>query len=382
MRNRLLIATTVHETLAVILRDQPRFLNQHFHVELVTSPSPDLSKLEIEGVQLHSVPMRRGISPFNDFISLFLMMRLMLNLKPDIVHSYTPKAGFVCMLAAWVCRVPVRIHTFTGLIWPSSIGIRKSLLMLADRLLCVCATHILPEGEGVLRDLRFGRITDKPLRVIGYGNIAGVDVEYFSPFKPEMFDAGDKVRQHYDVDSRDFVFVFVGRLNRDKGIEELLNAFEKLPSHCQLLIVGGLDETVPINAHLEQTIKNHPRIHWMGFLDDIRPALMAANVLVLPSYREGFPNVVIQAGAMQLPVIATDISGSNEVIQSGFNGWLVPVKDSEALSHAMGFAVTCSPSILTEMGRAARVRVVERFERTAHWQRMLAFYSSLAMTLK
>jgi hypothetical protein len=181
MRPRLLIATTVPETLAVILRDQPRFLGQHFDVDLVTSPGSKWCTLAHEGVPVHAVPMQRGISPIRDFVSVCRMVWLMLKLQPDIVHSYTPKAGLVCMLAAWVCRVPVRVHTFTVLIWPTAQGWKQSLLKVVDRLLCACATHIVPEGAGVLHDLQMGQITGKPLRVIGHGNIAGVDVGHFSP---------------------------------------------------------------------------------------------------------------------------------------------------------------------------------------------------------
>jgi glycosyltransferase involved in cell wall biosynthesis len=376
MSSRLLIATTVPETLTVILRDQPRFLSQHFDVALVTSPGSELSTLAHEGVPVHAVPMQRGISPIRDFVSVCRMVWLMLKLRPDIVHSYTPKAGLVCMLAAWVCRVPVRVHTFTGLIWPTAQGWKQSLLKVVDRLLCACATHIVPEGAGVLQDLQMGQITGKQLRVIGHGNIAGVDVGHFSPLDSGLASACTLLRQRFGIGITDFVYVFVGRLNRDKGFNELLAAFGHLPDHCRLLVVGGVDETAPISDHVVQTLKSHPRIHWLGFQQDIRPALQAANVLVLPSYREGFPNVVLQAGAMERPVIATNISGCNEVITPGLNGWLVPVKDAAALAVTMHQALNSSTDVLQAMGRSARERVVDRFERGAHWQRMLSFYTS------
>lgn len=377
MRPRLLIATTVPETLAVILREQPRYLAQHFDLALVTSPGDKFDRLLAEGVPVHQVPMQRGISPFQDIGSVCRMVWLMLRLRPQVVHSYTPKAGLVCMLAGWVCRVPVRVHTFTGLIWPTAQGRRQRLLKAVDRLLCACATHIVPEGAGVQRDLQAGRITQKPLQVIGHGNIAGVDVAQFSPQAPGLKEMGVQLRKTFGIQNSDVVFVFVGRLNRDKGMDELLAAFIQLPEHCRLLVVGGLDKSAPIDAASFHILESHPRIHWLGFQEDIRPALQTANVLVLPSYREGFPNVLLQAGAMELPVVATDISGCNEVVTHGLNGWLVPVKDVQALASAMNLALSRSSMQLHDMGQAARARIVERFERGEHWQRMLAFYRSL-----
>lgn len=381
MRTRLLVATTVPDTLAVILKDQPRFLNQHFDVHIVTSPGPQWGLIQKEGVPIHEVAMQRGISPLSDLVSLWRMVRLILKIRPTIIHSYTPKAGLVSMLAAWMCRVPVRVHTFTGLIWPTTHGFKRLILVVVDRLLCACATQVVPEGAGVLHDIKVGRITGKPLSIIGHGNIAGVDVDYFSTRAPSVKDAALQLRAIHGIHENSFVFVFVGRLNRDKGLDELLSAFQKLPANCRLLVAGNEDLSAPISKSATQTLMTHPRIHWLGFLEDIRPCLLVANVLVLPSYREGFPNVVLQAGAMERPVIATDISGCNEAITPGLNGWLVPVKDANTLEFAMREAVKSPELVLASMGNSARERIVARFERTAHWDRMLDFYRSQLRSL-
>ena len=375
-----MIVTTVPETLAHILRDQPRFLNGYFDVTLVTSPGPVSMTLEHEGVPVYRVPMQRGIHLTRDLWSILCMVLLMLKLRPDIVHSYTPKAGLVCMLSAWFCRVPVRVHTFTGLIWPTAQGWRRWLLMSVDRLLCACATHVVPEGQGVKRDLESGRITVKSSQPIGNGNIAGVNVEHFSPEADGVAVAVTSLRNSLGIESGDFVYVFVGRLNRDKGLGELICAFESLPENCKLLIVGDVDNTAPLSNKSMNSLQTHPCIHWLGFQQDIRPVLKAAHVLVLPSYREGFPNVVLQAGAMALPVIATNISGCNEVIQPGLNGWLVPARSASALADAMRTACHTQQEVLHEMGRAARAQIIERFERQGHWGRMLAFYESLSIS--
>ena len=383
MPQRLLIVTTVPETLAFILRQQPAFLGRHFDVSLASSDGPELAAVAVEeGVPVHVVPMERGMSPLKDIVSVWKMVLLLRREQPDIVHSYTPKAGLVAMLAAWLCRVPVRIHTFTGLIWPTATGWRRKLLMAVDRLLCACATHIVPEGNGVKQDLTLGRITAKRLQVIGYGNVAGVDVEYFSPSDDSLRHAADELRSSFSIQPSDLVFIFVGRLNQDKGLKELVGAFEQLPANCRLLVVGGNDSSAPLDQPVLHRLQNHPRVHCLGFMRDIRPALLAADVLVLPSYREGFPNVVLQAGAMELPVLATDISGCNEVIEPGLNGWLVPPRDAHALATAMSSIMAVPRGDLRQMGRIARMRIVERFERQAHWGRMLEFYRTVGKGLQ
>lgn len=375
----LLVVTTVPETLNTILRYQPRFLAQALtdalEVRIATSPGPGFRDVQDdEGLPVHPVAMARGMAPFRDILSILAMIRLLLRLRPAIVHSYTAKAGLVCMVAAWLCRVPVRIHTFTGLVFPSSAGLRRRILMAVDRLICACATRIVPEGLGVKTDLQRHAITRKYLAPIGHGNIAGVDTHQFARGQASVTAAARGLATRFRIPERAMVFCFAGRLNRDKGIGELLQAFEVLPENCHLLIVGGLDTTAPINHDEQSLIAKHPRIHATGFMQDIRPALQLANILVLPSYREGFPNIVLQAGAMSLPVIASDISGCNEVIKPGLNGWLIQPRSTSGLHAAMLAACHCPPATLAEMGARARLIVQSHFERSMHWRNMQAFY--------
>lgn len=377
---RLLIVTTVPETLETILKDQPRYLARHFHVELATSPSESVPNGgHEECLVFHPIPMTRGISVLNDLVSVFRMVRLLRKVRPALVQSYTPKAGLVTMLAAWLCGVPVRVHTFTGLIFPTEHGLRQKLLIWVDRLICACATHVVPEGLGVKKDLESFHITRKPLRVIGYGNIAGVNTVRFSPVATGVAQNAAELRTRLGLGAEEFLFCFVGRLNKDKGLAELLQAFRALPTTAHLALIGNLDQTAPVDAATLAAIRSHPRVHALGFLSDIRPALVAAELLVLPSYREGFPNVLLEAGAMALPVIATDINGCNEVIEPGFNGWLVPPRDSTALEEAMRQAMQMPAPMRSQMGQHARVRMQQRFERQQHWERMVAFYQELVV---
>ena len=373
---KLLIVTTVPQTLATILRDQPRFLSQQFDVTLATSPGPEWAKVAAnEQVPVELVPMARGVNPIADLISIARMIRLIRRLRPDAVHAYTPKAGLVTMVAAALCRVPVRIFTFTGVMFPFHSGLKHWLLIWLDRLIASFATCIVPEGEGVKRELLKFAITKKPLEVIGHGNIAGVDTDSFDPDARGVKEASERLAVELGLGGADRIFCFVGRLSREKGLVELAQAFGTLPGSAHLLIVGALDERAPIDAHALPGL-DHPRIHRLGFQDDIRPALAASDVLILPSYREGFPNVILQAAAMRLPVLATDICGCNEFVSPGVNGWLVEPRDAKALAAAMREALTLPPDALKAMGEAGRRRVKERHERRAFWDSLGRFYEA------
>lgn len=373
---KLLIVTTVPQTLATILRDQPRFLSQQFDVTLATSPGDEVAAVarnEQRPVEL--VPMARGVNPIADLTSIARMVRLIRRLRPDAVHAYTPKAGLVTMVAAALCRVPVRIFTFTGVMFPFHSGFKRWLLIWLDRLITSFATCVVPEGEGVKRELLKFAITNKPLEVIGHGNIAGVDTDFFDPYSGGVEEASERLAVQLGLGVDDRIFCFIGRLSREKGLFELAQAFLTLPRSARLLIVGALDERAPIDAHA-LSILDHPRIHRLGFHNDVRPALAASDVLVLPSYREGFPNVMLQAAAMRLPVIATDICGCNEFVVPGVNGWLVEPRDAEALAAAMREALALPADALKAMGEAGRRRVKERHERRAFWDSLRRFYEA------
>lgn len=377
---KIVLATTVPDTFAFILAGQPRFLAGAFDLTLLTSVGRYATHLEREAVPIVFAPMIRQINPLRDFFAFLRLVRLFRLMRPDIVHSYTPKAGLLCMSAAFFCRIPIRVHTFTGLVWPTSCGPRKGLLAGTDALTCAFATDVVAEGQGVLRDLR--RLPfSKNARVIGNGNIAGVDVMHFDRMAHGVAKSTALLRKKYRFKKETFVFVFLGRLHKDKGLQELIEAFLDLTHHARLLIVGELDATGPIESTLWAKIRGHARIFLAGFHYDVRPALCASNILVLPSYREGFPNVLLQAGALKLPAIASDICGSNEIIKQGVNGWLVPARDTRSLRNSMQEAMSTPREKLDAMGEVARQRVVDLFDRKSHWDRMRNFYTGLGNTL-
>lgn len=375
MKKKLFRISTVPTTLESLLNDQLRMVNERYEVVAVSSPGKEMQVLrEREGIRTIEVPMERRISPIKDFISLIRMIRVFAKERPYMVHSMTPKAGLISMLAGWMTRVPVRMHTFTGLVFPTATGWKQRLLMCTDWLTCACATHVNPEGEGVKRDLMTYGITKKPLRIIGNGSICGVDMAYFDRTESVMKQA---------VAYREegcFTFCFVGRIVRDKGINELVSAFvrlhEKYPQ-VRLLLVGPFEKKLdPVLPETEKAIQNHPAIRFMGFQSDVRPFLVASDALVLPSYREGFPNVVLQAGAMGLPSIVTDINGCNEIIIPNENGVIIPSKDEEALYQAMENFLFY-PEEIQRMAKKARSLIASRYDRKVLWEALLKAYKRL-----
>lgn len=332
-----------------------------YEVVVVSSPGDEMETIvRREGVRCVAVPMQRHISPLQDLKSLWGLIKVFRREKPDMVHSITPKAGLLSMMAAWVCRVPVRLHTFTGLVFPTARGIKRQILMFTDRLTCFCATHIVPEGEGVKSDLIKNRITRKPIRVLGHGNVRGIDLLHYDPRLPEVKAEAAKIRKEGI-----FTFVFVGRIVGDKGINELVDAFERLRKEIpsvRLLLVGKYEADLdPISPAASRIIDTDSNIEAVGQQNDVRPWMAAADALVFPSYREGFPNVVIEAGAMGLPAIVTDINGSREIIIEGENGLIILPRNADALYAAMKEMVINS-ALRESMASNARKLVADRYE--------------------
>ena len=374
MKKKIIRISTVPISLDLLLKGQLKMLAEEWEVVAVSSPGQELERVAIrEGVRTVAVPMERKISPIKDIISLFRLVKLFHKEKPTMVHSLTPKAGLLAMIAAWLCRVPVRIHTFTGLVFPTAKGIKQKILIATDRLTCRCATFINPEGEGVKRDLTKYHITEKPLNIIGNGNISGIDLETFSRSE-KIMDAAEKIRKEGLT-----TFCFVGRIVSDKGINELVAAFdelhEKYPA-TRLLLVGTLEDSDPLKQETLVAINNNKAIEFAGWQTDIRPYLAASDIFVFPSYREGFPNVVLQAGAMGLPAIVTDINGSNEIIKEGVNGTIIEPRDKEQLKNAMERVLT-DEKLRKKFASNARAVIASRYEQKKMWEALRAIYRSL-----
>ena len=384
-KTKIIRISTVPISLNVFCKGLLQELSKEYEVVAVSSPGTELEELETrEKVRTVAVPMQRHISPIHDLISLWQLFWLFRKERPTMVHSITPKAGLLSMIAAKLAGVPIRLHTFTGLIWPTASGLKRKILVATDKLLCFCATHLNPEGRGVAHDLQT-HITHKPLTVLGHGNVRGIDFEYYKS-TPDIELAAQQCRADLGIPSDAFVFLFVGRIVRDKGIVELLEAFKNLTesyaqksdtsSPISLLLVGDEEEHLdPLPPFTQQLIRTLPNVYRLPYHTDVRPFYATAQALVFPSYREGFPNVVLEAGAFSLPSIVTDINGSREIITNEVNGLIIPPQNIEALTQAMQ-TLLHTPH-LKSMGKAAYRNVQQHFSKALVWQQLKDYYQHL-----
>ena len=372
IKNRIVRAATSDLSIDFFREIMIKMRGRGYEMVAISSPGDFLTKLkEEDGFRIIEVPMERHISIWKDLSSLFKLIKVFRKEKPQVVHSITPKAGLLCMVSSWVARVPYRIHTFTGLVWPTATGITKRILMTTDWITCACATHIIPEGEGVKSDLQ-KHITKKPMKVLGNGNIQGIDL---TRFDPSRFSKRQK-------DSDEFVFLFVGRIVGDKGINEMVWAFTQLHQEypkTKLRLVGDYEPKLdPLNPEVDKEIVGNAAIEAKGslFNDDLVRAYAEADCFVMPSYREGFPNSVLEAGAMGLPQVVTNINGSREIVTDGFNGLIVPSKDRESLYRAMRL-IYQDNSLRDKLAGNARESIANRFERSFVQQCQIEFYEKI-----
>ncbi|UWX56097.1 glycosyltransferase [Maribacter litopenaei] len=241
-RKKIIRTASLSWSLYAFLGGQLKFLNQYYEMMTIGSYNKEVEPLvEKEGIKSVYIPIERTISPIKDVVSVYRLYKTFKREKPFLIHSMTPKAGLVSMLAAYLARVPKRAHSFTGLIFPTKTGIMRKVLITTDWLICRFATHIFPEGQGVKKDLEQHNVTKKSLKVIANGSIRGLDLTHFNP---KLFSMEDnlQLRMDYGLLPEDFVFVYVGRLVNDKGINELVIAFNRLSQNypeAKLLLIGS-----------------------------------------------------------------------------------------------------------------------------------------------
>ena len=375
---KLVRIATIPLSLNLLLKGQLAFLANYFNIIAVASPGEDLQVVkEREDVIAHPIPIKRNISLISDSITLIKLYFFFLKEKPTIIHSITPKAGLLSMIAGKLAGVPIRMHTFTGLIFPSKKGLLKQVLIIMDKVLCYCATNVYPEGNGVKNDLLLHKITNKPLPILANGNINGVNTSYFDPEKVTL-DEKEKLKTRLKIEETDFLFIFVGRLVGDKGINELVQAFSQLTNlNAKLLLVGPYEsELDPLQLETLYQIKNNINIIPIGFQEDVRPYFAISHCLVFPSYREGFPNVVLQAGAMGLPSIVSDVNGCNEIIVEGVNGTIVPSKNKELLYLSMHRMIR-DEVWRNKLQKNARERISSHYKQQLVWEALLFEYQKI-----
>lgn len=363
-----------------LIDGQAQFMQQQGYQVITASggPFPKEEIPQLKGVRFIPQPhLVRPISIKEDLLALRDMIRLIRKERPDIIHSHTPKAGLMGMLAGWLCRVPIRIHTVAGLPLLVHRGFKRKVLNLVERITYRCATYVYPNSHR-LRDTIISLKLASPdkLRVIGDGSSNGINVQHFCKalFAEELVDPIRKKLGGV------FTYIFVGRIVRDKGICELVEAFTRLQQEhpdARLLLVGDFEQELdPLPEEVYRTIQGHPAIYCAGWQDDVRPWFAVADALAFPSYREGFPNVVMQAGAMELPCVVSDINGCNEIIIEGENGLIIPSHDAAALYQAMKRMME-DKALYTHCQQNARPLIASRYKQEDVWQATLEMYRNL-----
>lgn len=402
---KLLRITTVPLSLKVLLKGQLNFMsNNGFEVVAVSSDAKSLQEVqETEKVAVETVEMTRTISPLKDLKALWDFYRLCKKEKPLMVHSHTPKAGIVGMLGAKLAGVPIRLHTVAGLPLMEATGTKRKVLDFVEKVTYASATKVYPNSKGLYDFIVANRLTSSvKLKVIGKGSSNGIDTNFFS-LNQVPLEKQTELKKEWNITTNDFVFVFVGRLVGDKGINELVQAFQNLETRNQesaslvsnlealvpspqslvsskvpkLLLVGPLESDLdPLKEETLKEITTNPNIISVGFQKDVRPYFAIANALVFPSYREGFPNVVMQAGAMGLPSIVSNINGCNEIVVEGENGTIIPVKNVEAIQIAMQKMME-DKEYYSKLKENARPMIQSRYEQSVVWNALLEEYNSL-----
>jgi len=376
-------------SLKVLLKGQLRFMASNgFDVKGVSSEGEELREVhENEGIAVEAITMSRKITPFQDLKSLWEMWNFLRKEKPQIVHTHTPKAGIIGMLAARLAGVPHRLHTVAGLPLMEATGTKRKILNFVEKLTYSSATRVYPNSKGLYDFILQNNFTQSnKLKIIANGSSNGIDTTFFSPDQVTEIERVT-LREKLNIQPDDFVFVFVGRIVSDKGINELIKAFSELqtvenkPAGIKLLLVGGLENDLdPLNPETLAEINQNKDIISVGFQQDVRSFFAIADALVFPSYREGFPNVVMQAGAMGLPSIVSDINGCNEIIIEGENGLIIPSKNVEKLKEKM-LTLAKDKNLYTKLKGNSRRMIENRYEQSVVWNALLEEYEGLLQSV-
>lgn len=356
-------------------------MKDYYDVTAISSDKENLERVgKLQNVPVYTIEMTRKITPWQDLKALWQLYRYFKKEQPLIVHTHTPKAGTIGMIASKLAGVPHRLHTVAGLPLLETNGGKRKLLNLVERITYSCASKIYPNSKGLKKIImQEGFCKSEKIKIIGKGSTNGINTNYFDPEKISN-EAQVNLKKSLGINHDNFIFIYTGRLTGDKGMNELLLAFQKIATEfnqAKLLLVGFLEaELDPLKKETLSKIENNKQVIFIPFQKDVRPYYSISDVLVFPSYREGFPNAVLEAGAMGLPSIVTNINGCNEIIEDGKNGILIPPKDANALFIAMK-KIILDVSLQNHLQENARSMIISRFEQITVWKALLAEYRKL-----
>lgn len=358
-RAKVLVVVAVPMTVKAFLLPYLKQLAKVCHVTVACAEEDGtLRSLLPDGVDFRPVELRRAINPLADVRALITLIALMRAENFSLVHSVTPKAGLLSMLAAFVSEIPSRIHMFTGQVWATKSGISRWVLKKLDGLIALCATHVLADSRSQMDFLVSERVVHSgKINVLGKGSISGVDLQRFRP-DPEV---RQRLRSRLGYADDDVLALFVGRLNRDKGVLDLVQAFLSASAEqtkLALLLVGPDEEG--LQPEIEAMAKGNSRLHLLGATPAPEEFMAAADVFCLPSYREGFGSVIIEAAACGVPAIASAIYGLTDAVEDGKSGCLHPVGDVVAMARLLQ-QFAHEPELRSSMGQYARQRAMADF---------------------
>ncbi len=366
---KLVRITTVPISLRMLITDQPAYMNKAgFDVILVSSEGQDWNFIpNLYQYKVHKLNMARQISVVQDILSLLKLIFLFIRIRPDVVHSHTPKAGLLAMWAAKLTGVPVRVHTLAGLPAFTATGLKKKILLVAERLTFAATNETWPNSKKLLNYiLREKLIDEKKAKMILEGSSNGIDISRYSLYAVSRQRLKEIAAKH-GIDESNFCFLAVGRMVNDKGIKELVNAFVALHTsndRLRLLLLGPFETADALPAEVVNTIKKHAAIKHVDWSDEVDHYMALSNCFVHASHREGFPNVVLQAGAMGTPIVCSDIPGNTDIVETEAEGYLFKVKDEAELRAKM---LEVLKDYNTALGKAAllKEKVVKNYDRRA-----------------
>ena len=351
--NHLRALSLLYDTTVIVNANNPNFLAN--------------KGIKVNVVRLGFV---REISLMNDLIALVKLISIFRRYRFDAVHSMMPKSGLLAMMAAWVARTPVRVHTFTGQIWVNKAGIKRFLFKKIDSLIAYLATNVIVDSPSQLRFLlNEDVVSNEKSLVFCNGSISGVDISRFKPDKNLRIS----VRQQLNIDDNAIVFLFLGRLTQDKGVLDLAQAFSEVQTKNTHLVFVGPDEKNTRHELVNATLPCADKVHFVGYTDTPECYMAAADVLCLPSYREGFGGVIIEAAAVGIPSIASRIYGITDAVVEGETGLLHEPRNINEIKVCMEELVN-NPALRLKLGEQAKKRAVESFNSSLLTQAWIDFY--------
>lgn len=375
---RLLYITTVPMSLTFLRAHVGFAKRQGMDVHVVSSPGPLLDSFSEETqVSAWGVSMPRRITPLGDLRAVYRIWHHLRHIHPHILHAHTPKGGLLGMIAASLAGVPVRIYHIHGLPLITATGLRRLLLWLSEWVSCHLAHQVLCVSTSIRKiAVEMNLCPPEHIDVLGNGSISGVDAE--GRFNPAHYSRSD-VRRDLNIPGDAMVLGYVGRVVRDKGIEELVRTWQELRQKwddLHLLVIGPFEPQDPVSPDIEQLLHTDERVHLRGWVGDVTSLYAAMDLVVLPTYREGFPVVPLEAAAMALPVVATRVPGCIDAVEDGVTGTLVPPRDAEALTSAIQRYLQ-DKELRRRHGQAGRERALRDFRPEDIWQAMFEQYARL-----